>query len=362
MSPTTVAVSRLDHSGKPVPARRRARVVGIMLMLAYAASATARVSLLHGTDSATSCNLASFGFSSAGPAQHNFAPFAPAFAGGVRVALGDVNGDGTPDLVAGAGPGAAPTVRVYDGALATTAPLFAFDAFNPLFTGGVYVAAGDVNGDGFADIVVGAGAGGGTVSVFSGANALLLASFSPFGGSYTAGVRVACADLTGGTGAEIIAAAGPGGLPFVKVFDYPALAVTANFLAYPTAFTGGVFVAAGDTDGGAKAEIVTGADGGGTPEVRVFDGGTATQLHSWLAFAPGFTGGVRVAAGDLTGDGKAEIVAAPGPGATATAARFTPSGTSLSNVVYTAAGTSGMFVAAFGDPSAPVAVSAFAAD
>jgi hypothetical protein len=55
----------------------------------------------------------------------------------VRVAAGDVNGDGRADIITGAGPGGGPHVRVFDGA--TLAELDSFFAYNPLFGGGVFV-------------------------------------------------------------------------------------------------------------------------------------------------------------------------------------------------------------------------------
>src|SRR5262249_35468514 len=65
------------------------------------------------------------------------------FAGGVRVATGDVNGDGVDDIITGAGPGApGGHVKVFDGR--TAAEIASFFAY-PGFNGGVYVAAGDVN-------------------------------------------------------------------------------------------------------------------------------------------------------------------------------------------------------------------------
>jgi hypothetical protein len=62
----------------------------------------------------------------------------PSFNGGVRVATGDVNGDGTPDVITGAGPGSGPGVRVFDGT--TSSLLHSFNAFDAGFTGGVYPA------------------------------------------------------------------------------------------------------------------------------------------------------------------------------------------------------------------------------
>jgi hypothetical protein len=57
----------------------------------------------------------------------------------------------------------------------------------------------------------------------------------------------------------------------------------------------------------------------GQPEVRVFDGETATPLPppfgSFLAFSQSFLGGVRVAACDLNQDGSTDIIVGRGPGA-----------------------------------------------
>jgi len=108
----------------------------------------------------------------------------------------------------------------------------------------VWVAAGDVDGDGFADVITGADAGGGPhVQVFNGVTGAAVQSFFAFASSFTGGVRVAAGDVNGDGKADIIAGAGPGGSPDVRVFDGATAAQLSAQLAYPPSFAGGVFVA-----------------------------------------------------------------------------------------------------------------------
>jgi hypothetical protein len=249
-----------------------------------------------------------------------FLAFDRSFTGGVRVAHGDISGDGVPDLIVAAGPGGGPHVKVYDGAalaaggtaaqLAINTPLRSFFAYAASFTGGVYVAAGDVNGDGIADIITGAG-GGPHVGVFDGATGAVIREFFAYGSGFTGGVTVAAGDVDGDGIADIITGAGAGGGPHVKVFSGATAAVIRSFFAYSADFRGGVYVAAGDVDGDGRADIVTGAGPGGGPHVKVFSGATGQTLFSFFGATTPFSSGVRVAAVDLNADAHADILVFP---------------------------------------------------
>jgi uncharacterized protein YkwD len=248
-----------------------------------------------------------------GAVKYYFAAYDMNFRGGVRVATGDVNGDGVPDFVVAPGPGMAPLVGVYDGL--TGQVIRSFYAYSPAFTGGVFVAVGDVNGDGYADIITGADAGGGPhVEVFDGATGSLIRSFFAYAPTFRGGVRVAAGDVNGDGYADIITGAGPGGGPHVEVFDGATGSVLDSFYAYAPTFSGGVYVSAGDVNGDGLADIVTGAGAGGGPHVRAFSGNDLSLLADFFASTPTFTSGIHVRAMDLTGDGRADIVTATGPG------------------------------------------------
>jgi hypothetical protein len=262
-------------------------------------------------------------YDAAGTARLSFLAYDPAFRGGVTVALGDVTGDGVPEVVTGAGPGGGPHVRVFswaDGRL-----LGEWLAYDPAWRGGVAVAAGDVDGDGRAEVVTGAGPGGGPhVKVFAGLDGRVLNEFLAYGAAFRGGVTVAVGDVNADGLGDVVTGAGPGGGPHVKVFGGGG-PVVRSFLAYGAAFRGGVAVAAADLTGDGSAEVVTGPGAGAAfgwpvgfgavaPAVRVFDGATGAAGREVVPFGRRFTGGVRVAAADLTGDGRADLVVAAGPG------------------------------------------------
>ena len=209
-----------------------------------------------------------------------------------RLAVGDFNGDGVPDLIIGNGPDSAPLVTVLNGntlfgaahPLSTADLLSQFFAYGQTFQGGMFVAAGDLDGDGRTEIVTGADAGGGPhVRIFA---------FNP-----AAGLNIY-------NNVVDDAAAHPG------VSAFPA----GGFYAYGASFTGGVRVAVADVNGDGRDDIITGAGAGGGPEVRVFSGATGQPITSFYAYAPTFTGGVYVAGGDYNGDGKADVITGSGAG------------------------------------------------
>ncbi|MEA2065128.1 MAG: S8 family peptidase, partial [Patescibacteria group bacterium] len=80
------------------------------------------------------------------------------FRGGVNVATGDIDGDGIDEIIAGAGNGGGPHVRIFDQLGRVKNQFFAYDKN---FRGGVNVATGDIDGDGIDEIIAGAGNGGG---------------------------------------------------------------------------------------------------------------------------------------------------------------------------------------------------------
>jgi len=260
---------------------------------------------------------------SAGNLRSEFYAFDPDFDGGVRVAVGDVDGDGVDEVVAGAGPGGGPQVRVFeiDGSLVGQ-----FFAYGSSTTHGIFVGVGDLDGDGVDEILTSPDAGGnGEVRWFE-LNSEQDGFVKPFGNS-SASLRVAAGDVDGDGRDELIVGTGPGGRPTVLLFDGNGTFLY-SFDAYATTYDRGIYVEAGDLDGDGKDEIVTGTDYGGGPHVRAFKS-TGALVSTFFAYDENFRGGVRIALADLDNNGTAEIYTAAGPGGGPHVRVFNASGSAI---------------------------------
>jgi hypothetical protein len=280
-----------------------------------------------------------------------FYAYNPYFLGGVRVALGDVNGDGVPDIITAPGPGGGPDVRIFDGRNGDL--IGEFMAYDPRLASGVFVAAGDVNRDGFADIVTSPDAQSGPeVKVFSGRTISgfhapgLLADFMAYDPRWGGGVRVALADVNHDGVLDVITGAGPGGGPDVRVFGgagianaYPAGDIIREFYAFDPSYNGGVNVAGADVNGDGFADIlVSGATT--SAEVRIYSGLNSTMLGDFLAESAIEPAGLNIAAlptglgwaGIITGGGTTSNVSVLNPTSHVLLDRFFTDATELTGV------------------------------
>lgn len=236
--------------------------------------------------------------------------------GGVRVAVADLNGDGLPEVVTTTGGRGPARIKVFDGR--DMMPLLAFDAFDGKSADyGNFVAAADLTRDGRALVAIAPDEGGPPlVEVYDLAAGKLVTTVQAFPRNFTGGVRLAWGDINGDGAPDLITASGPGDLPSaVRVFDGTNFTrVLSEFLGVNEKYRGGLFVAAADLTKNNKAEIVVGLDAGSRPLVRVFEGGRGKLIGEFEPFANNFRGGVRVALGDPNDGAKLKLICAAGPG------------------------------------------------
>ena len=193
-------------------------------------------------------------FNANGDLHASFAPYTESYDKGVNIAVGDIEGDGSFEIVTGTLNGAGPQVRIYnmDGKLINPG----FFAYDKNFRGGVNITLGDLNGDGTKEIITGAAAlGGPHVRIFNKAGKLINPGFFAYDKNFRGGVNVSSADINGDGTDEIITGMGVGGAPEVRVFNQKGKLVS-SFFAGNKSQKNGVKIAATDLDGDDIAEIV----------------------------------------------------------------------------------------------------------
>jgi len=249
--------------------------------------------------------------------------------GGVRVAAGDVDGDGLDELVVGLDNGGGGWFAVLDDAAHGYALITWLRVQWPAYAaanGELWPAVGNLDGDSRAEIVVGTGPGGqGWFEVFDDATtgfnhlAWRQINWSAYTSMANAVVHPTIGNVDGAGESEILLGLGSGSAGWVEVFNGAAGTFThqtwfqANWVAYNNA-NGATFPAAGDLDGDNRAEVVLGFGNGGQGFFEVLEDAAGTFAHlnwlrtSWSGYNTGGTGEVHPAVGNLDGDPRAEIV------------------------------------------------------
>ncbi len=301
------------------------------------------IAVLDGTPSAANILLGQ-GSSSAGGGyfavhggtEHNFMPNAfaqlpwPAYnsgGGGVRLATGDVDGDGLDEVVVGLEGRGNGYVAVLDDAAHGYALLswirVAWPEYNAA-NGEVFPAVGDIDGDGRDEIVLGLGSGGGGwYQIVDDATRDFrhLAWKQVSWPAYNRGAgstHPTMGDVDGNGVEEIVLGLGSGSNGWLEVVNGAASSfahrhwIRIAWNDYASA-NGTTYPAAGDLDGDGRAEIVVGLGAGSNGYFEVIDDANTSFRHleweqvSWAAYNA-FNGETHPAVGNVDGDAAAEIV------------------------------------------------------
>jgi hypothetical protein len=232
--------------------------------------------------------------------QNGFFAYTANFPGGSQIISVDIDNDGVSEtLVNYKG-----TITIYHG----TKILKSFQPFDGKFSGDISLAVADLNGNGQKQLVIGAGKGGGPqIRIFSVDCRLLSGGFFAYDRNFRGGVNVAAIDYNNDGKDEIIAGAGMGGGPQVRIFNRDGK-VLGGWFAYDKNSRSGVTVAAGKFNVGSEKQIITGTGPGVAPQVRVWDK-FGKLISQFLAYDKTSLGGITVSATDINNDGKDEILA-----------------------------------------------------
>lgn len=181
-------------------------------------------------------------------------PYTARYQGNLQIALGDITGDGEVEIIVAPTDGYPAPIKIYSrhGVKIRNE----FYPFGPAYTGGYTLAVGDVLGMSPQEIIVGTGKGvQSTVSIF-GDGFELKQEWHVYDAAFTGGISVAAGDVDGEGYDEIVVGAGKGKKPEIRVYDSVGKQLYDQFLAYTAVNEPGIGVQVVDVDFDGKEDIV----------------------------------------------------------------------------------------------------------
>ena len=288
-----------------------------------------------------------------GSVRTQFDVFPGGYRGGVQAVLGDLDGNGLPEIIVAPGKGVVGVVKVFTLG-GVELPAYQITPFGPQWTGGVNLAVGDIDGDRLADIVVSRATGDGEVRVFRTAAAATPGQFAtirPFAANFVGGSSVAVGDFgtfSGGTlvnaakadgRLEIVVGRGPTAAPLVQVYDVSGATPTVvkTITPFEASFLGGVVVSTARVNADSISDVVVAAGRRGGSRIEIHDGriDTNARLQAYAALSEFELRNAAVVASavDTNGDGRADsLYAAQGSGGAA-GLRRAPIGSNVFSVL-----------------------------
>ena len=274
---------------------------------------------------------------------------------GIQVAVGDLDGDGKPEVIAAPNRGRVAEIAVFsqkvadDGGVSLVRDTrYSLQPFGAAYRSGLTLAVGDFTGDGRADLAVARAVGNGEVKIYestptAAAPFTQLRSFTPFAAG-TAGVSLAAGDFgTFADGkivdaakldgkAELVVASGRGLTPTVQIRDVSSAtgAVLDTISPFTKSFTGSYAVSTARVNKDGIPDVVVTPLRGGISSVEIHDGTVAAAANAKLATASAFgdlasrNAPISAVPLDTDGDGRANAITVAQEGRTAEAwRRFT---------------------------------------
>lgn len=263
-------------------------------------------------------------FDLSGKLLKQFFVFATSLRSGVNLKVADVDGDGTADIIVAPMTGGGPQVRVFDGNGNVKSQ---FMAYASTFRGGVALATGDINGDGTQEIITAPmSASAPHIRSFT-RNGVLVSQFFAYASTVRGGYHLTTGDVDGNGSVDIVVTPAAGLGPQVAEFTGSGQLIK-RFMAYAPTFRGGLYASIGDVDGNGTNEVVVTPESGAGPQVRVFSS-TGTVVSQFFAYASRLRGSFTSFVADVNSDGTQDIVTAPGAGMGPQVRVFNSTGTVL---------------------------------